>query len=117
MVAEGFKQRSGIDFFETFASVARLSSLRLLIPLVAKYDLQISQLDIETASLNGKIDTEVFMEPLKRLSEMLGRMVATETDLTLRSKVQSILLTMNTKKPIVCKFLKALCGFRQAGCQ
>jgi hypothetical protein len=37
VVAKGFTQRPGIDFHDTFAPVARLSSLRLLMALAAKY--------------------------------------------------------------------------------
>lgn len=61
-MAKGFAQRPGIDFFETFAPVACLGSFRLMMALAAKFDLHISQLDVETAYLNGKIDTEIFME-------------------------------------------------------
>ena len=56
IVAKGFTQRLGIDYFDTFAPVARLSSLRLLMALAAKQKLKISQLDIETAYLNGPIE-------------------------------------------------------------
>lgn len=51
VVAKGFAQQPGIHFFETFAPVARLGSLRLLIALAAKLNLKISQLDVETGSV------------------------------------------------------------------
>lgn len=117
VVAKGFTQRPGIDFFETFAPVARLSSLRLLAALAARYKLDISQLDIETAYLNGKIDTDVYMEPPELIHEMLDRMAASETDPTLRNKARSMLSALKCGKPVVCKLLKALYGLRQAGRQ
>jgi len=48
VVARGFAQCPGVYFFETFVPVARLGSFRLLIALAAKFDLKISQLDVET---------------------------------------------------------------------
>ncbi|KAH0816973.1 hypothetical protein GEV33_005817 [Tenebrio molitor] len=80
VVAKGFTQRPGIDFHDTFAPVARLSSLRLLVALAAKYNLKISQLDVTSAYLNGKIDTEVFMEKPALLQEMLQRIINEEED-------------------------------------
>lgn len=52
VVAKGYAQRPGIDFSGTYAPVARLGSLRLLMALAAKFDLTVSQLDVETAYLN-----------------------------------------------------------------
>lgn len=52
VVAKRFAQRPGIDFFQTFAPVARLSLVRVSMALATKYDLKISQIDIETAYLN-----------------------------------------------------------------
>jgi hypothetical protein len=77
-LAKGFTQRPGIDFHDTFAPVARLSSLRLLVALAARYNLKISQLDVTSAYLNGKIDTEVFMEKPALLKEMLQRIIDEE---------------------------------------
>ena len=58
MVAE-FTQRSGIDFCDTFAPVARLSySLRLLMALSMKLNLSIEQIDVTTAYLNGDIEMD-----------------------------------------------------------
>lgn len=74
IVAKGCAQRPGIDFSGTFAPVARLSSLRLLMALAAKFDLTISQLDIETAYLNGNIDTDLYMELPDFLQNTLERM-------------------------------------------
>lgn len=62
LVAKGFSQRQGIDFYETFSPVVKHSTLRLLFALSVKYDFDIVHLDVVTAFLNGKLEEEVFME-------------------------------------------------------
>ena len=61
LVAKGFKQVTGIDFNETFAPVAKQSTLRLLWTLAAKLDWEVENIDIKTAFLNGHLDEEIFM--------------------------------------------------------
>lgn len=80
VVAKGYAQRPGINFFETYAPIARLGSLRLLMALTTKFNLRVSQLDIETAYLNGKIDTDVFMDLPDLLHGMLKRMTHQKQD-------------------------------------
>lgn len=53
MIAQGFSQRPGVHFNETFAPVARISSIRLMMALAARYEMNIQQLDVTTAYLNG----------------------------------------------------------------
>jgi hypothetical protein len=62
MVARGFSQTYGLDYFETYAPVARFASIRLLLALAAKFGLKIQQMDVDTAFLYGDLDEEVFME-------------------------------------------------------
>jgi hypothetical protein len=117
VVAKGFTQRPGIDFHDTFAPVARLSSLRLLVALAARYNLKISQLDVTSAYLNGKIDTEVFMEKPALLQEMLQRIInEEEDDHTLVKKARVMLRDLQGENKI-CRLRKALYGLRQAGRQ
>jgi hypothetical protein len=117
IVAKGFTQRPGIDFHDTFAPVARLSSLRLLVALAAKYNLKISQLDVTSAYLNGKIDTEVFMEKPALLQEMLQRIInEEEDDHTLVKKARVMLRDLQGENKI-SRPRKALYGLRQAGRQ
>ena len=61
LVAKGFSQVEGIDFCETFAPVARLSSIRVLLALGAHYDWEIHQMDVKMAFLNGDLDEEIYM--------------------------------------------------------
>lgn len=62
VVAKGYLQIYSIDFDETFSSVARLTSLRILLTIVARDDLELHQMDADTAFLNGTLDDTIYME-------------------------------------------------------
>ncbi|GMI79954.1 hypothetical protein HRI_001664700 [Hibiscus trionum] len=62
LVAKGFTQTYGIDFKETFAPVAKLNSVRILLSLAVNCDWKLHQLDIKNAFLNGNLEEEVYME-------------------------------------------------------
>ncbi|KAL0325206.1 UNVERIFIED_CONTAM: Retrovirus-related Pol polyprotein from transposon TNT 1-94 [Sesamum radiatum] len=62
LVAKGFKQKEGLDFFDTYSPVTRITSIRVLIAVAALYDLEIHQMDVKTAFLNGELDEEIYME-------------------------------------------------------
>ncbi|GJZ10955.1 zinc finger, CCHC-type containing protein [Tanacetum coccineum] len=57
-VIQGFKQKSRIDYFDTYAPVARISTIRLLIAMSSIHNLIIHQMDVKTAFLNGELDEE-----------------------------------------------------------
>jgi hypothetical protein len=61
-VARGFSQKEGIDYEETFAPVARYTSIRTIIALPAKMKWKLHQMDVKTAFLNGIIEEEVYIE-------------------------------------------------------
>jgi hypothetical protein len=61
LVAQGFTQMYGVDFQDTFAPVARLSSIRAVIALAASEDWELHQMDVKSAYLNSPIDTAVYM--------------------------------------------------------
>ena len=61
-VARGFSQVEGIDYDETFAPVARYSSIRSILALSAQMGWQIYQMDVKTTFLNGFIEEEVYIE-------------------------------------------------------
>lgn len=62
LVIQGFRQKEGIDFFDTYAPVARISTIRLLLALAAIHNLVIHQMDVKTAFLNGELDEEIYMK-------------------------------------------------------
>nr|GEZ00363.1 zinc finger, CCHC-type [Tanacetum cinerariifolium] len=62
LVIQGFRQKAGIDYFDTYAPVARITTIRLLLALAAIHNLVIYQMDVKTAFLNGDLDEEVYMK-------------------------------------------------------
>lgn len=61
-VVRGDKQIKDVDYTETFALVAKLSTIRILFTLVASLDLELDHLDVVSAFLNGDIDTTVYLK-------------------------------------------------------
>lgn len=55
LVAQGYSQQEGINFFETFSLVARLEPIRLLLSYVVNHDIILYQMDIKSAFLNRVI--------------------------------------------------------------
>ncbi|GJZ69292.1 zinc finger, CCHC-type containing protein [Tanacetum coccineum] len=85
----GFKQKSGIDYFDTYAPVARISTIRLLIAMASIHNMIIHQMDVKTSFLNGDLDEEVYM-----------------------NQPQGLIMHGNENK--VCKLIKPLYGLKQA---
>ena len=89
LMAKGFRQREGIDFFDTYAPVARSTSIHVLIALASIYKLVVHQMDVKTAFLNWNLDEEVYMD-----------------------QPEGFVLPGNKRK--VCKLVKSLYGLKQA---
>ncbi|KAD6795308.1 hypothetical protein E3N88_06204 [Mikania micrantha] len=92
LVAKGYTQREGIDYQETFSPVSRKYSLRIVMALVAHFDLELHQMDVKTAFLNGDLHEDVFMKQPEGF-EPKG------------------------KEHMVCKLNKSICGLKQASRQ
>ncbi|KAA0033349.1 Retrovirus-related Pol polyprotein from transposon TNT 1-94 [Cucumis melo var. makuwa] len=92
LVAKGYTQKDGIDYEETFSPVSKKDSLRIIMALVAHYDLELHQMDVKTAFLNGNLDEEVFMDQPE------GFMV-------------------EGKEHMVCKLKRSIYGLKQASRQ
>ncbi|GJT32283.1 zinc finger, CCHC-type containing protein [Tanacetum coccineum] len=89
LVIQGFRQKEGIDYFDTYAPVARISTIRLLIALAATHNLVIHQMDVKTAFLNGDLEEEIYMK-----------------------QPEGFVMPGNEHK--VCKLIKSLYGLKQA---
>ena len=65
LVAKGFRQREGISYFDTYAPIARITSICVLIALASIYKLVVHQMDVKTTILNGNLDKEVYIDQPK----------------------------------------------------
>jgi hypothetical protein len=65
LVEQGYTQIEGVDFDETFAPVARLESIRILLSIACHLGFKLYQIDIKSAFLNGILQEEVYVEQPK----------------------------------------------------
>ena len=89
LVIKGCKKKEGLDYFDTYSPVTRISSVRMLIAIVAIHNLEIHQMDVKTAFLNGDLDEEIYME-----------------------QPEGFIVPGQEKK--VCRLVKSLYGLKQA---
>jgi len=92
LVAKGYSQRDGIDYKETFSPVSTKDAFRVVMALVAHFDLELHQMDVKTAFLNGDLFEEVYM-------------------------VQPDGFAKKGKEHLVCRLKKSIYGLRQASRQ
>ena len=62
LVAKGYNQEEGIDYDETYAPVARLEAIRMLLAYASFMNFKLYQMDVKSAFLNGFIEEEVYVE-------------------------------------------------------
>eukprot|EP00253_Pinus_taeda_P028118 PITA_28118 len=89
LVAKGYSQQEGIDFDDTFAPVAKLNTIRMLIALATKCNWKLHQLDVKSAFLNGDLKEEIYL-------------------------VQREGFVKQGQEHLVCRLKKALYGLKQA---
>ncbi|XP_071694471.1 uncharacterized protein [Rutidosis leptorrhynchoides] len=58
----GFRQREGLDYFDTYSPVTRITSIRLVLAIAVIRNLEVHQMDVKTAFLNGNLEEEIYME-------------------------------------------------------
>ncbi|KAH9657228.1 Integrase catalytic domain-containing protein [Citrus sinensis] len=61
LVAKGFSQREGIDYTKTYSPVSTKDSFRIIMALVAHFNLELHHMDVKTAFLNGSLSEDVYM--------------------------------------------------------
>ena len=92
LVAKGFTQKEGIDYTYTFSPVSKKDSLRIILALVAHFDLELQLMDVKTTFLNGDLEEEVYMKQPEGFSSSDG-------------------------EHLVCKLKKSIYGLKQASRQ
>ena len=89
LVIKGYKQKEGLDYFDTYSPVTRITSIRMVLAIAALRNLEIHQMDVKTAFLNGDLDEEIYLE-----------------------QPEGFVAPGQEKK--VCKLVKSLYGLKQA---
>ncbi|KAL5767309.1 hypothetical protein ACOSQ2_014092 [Xanthoceras sorbifolium] len=89
MVVKGFQQKEGIDYNEIFSPVVKLTTIRLVLKIVAAENLHLEQLDVKTAFLHGDLEEEIYMRQSEGFKEA-------------------------GKENLVCRLKKSLYGLKQA---
>ena len=116
-VVRGFQQEEGANFTDTFASVVKPMSYKILFSIAATQNLEVEQMDVKTAFLNSPINDTVYVE------QPHGFEVSTEAEESkLKAELLSIQKDQNFAYPkskrsnirLVCKLERALYGLKQA---
>ena len=91
-MAKGYSQQEGIDFKETLSPVFTKDSLRIIMAIVAHFDLELNHMDVRTTFLNGDLVEDVYMSQPTGFEEV-------------------------GKENMVCKLYKSICGLMHASRQ
>lgn len=62
LVAKGFSQVPRIDYFETFALVAKMNPISLVLTIIAAHHWEVHQMDVKSYFLHGDLEEEIYME-------------------------------------------------------
>uniref|UniRef100_W8B6G9 Retrovirus-related Pol polyprotein from transposon TNT 1-94 n=1 Tax=Ceratitis capitata TaxID=7213 RepID=W8B6G9_CERCA len=117
LVAKGCGQKYGINYTDTYAPVARLESIRLLLALSTHFNLTIWQFDVVSAYLNGTLSEKVFMRVPDNLYDILKRLqIKFNKTGDVGSKASKMMNEID-KGGNACRLKRALYGLKQAGRQ
>ncbi|GJV33866.1 retrotransposon protein, putative, ty1-copia subclass [Tanacetum coccineum] len=61
LVIKGYRQREGLNYFDTYSPVTRITSIRMILAIAALQNLEVHQMDVKTAFLNGDLEEEIYM--------------------------------------------------------
>ena len=89
LVVKGYKQKGGVDYFDTYSLVTRITSIRMLVAIATLHNLEIHRMDVKIAFLNGELNEEIYME-----------------------QPEGFIVPGQEKK--VCRLVKSLYGLKQA---
>ena len=89
LVVKGFQQKKGVDYNEIFSPVVKMTTIRMVLGIVASEDLHLEQLDVKTAFLHGDLEEDIYMAQPEGFP-IVG------------------------KENMVCKLKKSLYGLKQA---
>ena len=89
LVVKGYKQKGGVDYFDTYSLVIRITSIRMLVAIATLHNLEIHRMDVKIAFLNGELNEEIYME-----------------------QPEGFIVPGQEKK--VCRLVKSLYGLKQA---
>ncbi|GKA70987.1 zinc finger, CCHC-type containing protein [Tanacetum coccineum] len=106
LVIQGFRQKEGIDYFDTYAPVARITTIRLLLALAAIHNLVIHQMDVKTTFLNGDLDEEVYMKQPEGFI-----MPGNKHKLEYSSAIGYLMYAMTSTRPDIAYAVGRLSGF------
>ena len=62
LVAKSYKQKEGLNYFDIYSPVMRITSIRMLIAIAALHNLETHQMDVKTTFLNGDLNEEIYMD-------------------------------------------------------
>ena len=62
LIAKSFTQKDGVDYNETFSPVSKNDSFRIIMAMLAHYDLDLYQMDVKTVFMNGNLEKKVYMD-------------------------------------------------------
>ena len=85
-------KKEGIDYRDTFSPVSKKDSLKIIMALVAHFDLELHQMDVKNAFLNGNLDEDIYMEQPEGFAKKVN-------------------------EHLVCKLKKSIYGLKQASRQ